>query len=121
LDRFSQAFSMAYEQRRQHPAVASTLARFNESLPGFEDHAERVLVACSLSFNGYGPDEDLIPPVSFLLEGIQAGSWLPLLLSAIETAPGLDPSERQAMVGAYIIVETMLFADELRGSCINTL
>jgi hypothetical protein len=121
MDRFSQAFSMAYEQRRQHPAVASTLARFNESFPGFEHNAERVLVACSLSFNGYQPDEDLIPPVSVLLEGIQAGSWLPLLLGAIETAPGLDRSERQAMVGAYLIVETMLFADELRGSDINTL
>jgi hypothetical protein len=121
MDRFSQAFSMAYEQRRQHPAVASTLARFNESLPGFEDHAARVLVACSLSFNGYRPDEDLILPVSYLLEGIQAGSWLPLLLSAIETAPGVDASERQAMVGAYLIVETMLFADEFRGSYIDTL
>lgn len=116
MDRVSHAISMAYEQRRQHPAVASILAHFNESLPGFEEHAARVLVACSLSFNGYRPEEDLIPPVSFLLEGIQAGSWLPLLLSAIETAPGLDPSERQAMVGAYLIVETMLFVDECRGS-----
>lgn len=121
MDRFSQAFSMAYEQRRHHPAVASTLARFNESLPGFEDHAARVLVACSLSFNGYGPEEALIPPVSYLLDGIQAGIWLPLLLSAIETAPGLDPGERQAMVGAYLIVETMLYADECRGLHIDTL
>lgn len=111
---WDEAMRQAYELRKAHPAVVAVLARFGEILPGMEGPAERVLVACSLSFNHYRPDEDLDLSPSVLFWGVEAGSWLPMLLTAIETARAVDETERRIMIGAYLIAETFLFHESIR-------
>lgn len=103
------AAQQAYDERKSHPAVVAVLQRFNEILPGLEQQAERVLVACSLSFNNYSAEEDCNPSPTTLLCDLEAGSWLPMLLTAIETAKLPDETERRIMIGAYLIAETFIF------------
>lgn len=99
----------AYKAKSSHPAIVAVLKRFSEILPGLEQEAERVLVACSLSFNNYSAEEDCNPSPSVLLGDLEAGSWLPMLLTAIETADLPDETERRILIGAYIIAETFIF------------
>lgn len=104
----------AYDARKSHPAVVAVLQRFNQILPGLEHMAERVLVACSLSFNNYSAEEDCNPSPTTLLCGLEGGSWLPMLLTAIETATLPDETERRIMIGAYLIAESFIFHETVR-------
>jgi len=104
----------AYDKRKSHPVVVAVLNRFSEIEPGFEHMAERVLVACSMSFNNYSEEEGCNPSPATLLYDLEGGSWLPRLLTAIETAPLPDETERRIMIGAYMIAESLVFHETVR-------
>lgn len=105
----------SYDARKTHPAVVAVLQRFNQILPGLEQEAERVLVACSLSFTGASEAEIRAHPSPVaLLHDLLAGSWLPTLFTAIETAPLTDEAERRIMIGAYLIAESFIFYESTR-------
>lgn len=111
---WSAACQAGYDKRASHSAVVAVLKRFNEREPGLEEWAERVLVVCSLGFNHYSREDGSFPCPITLMSDLNCGSWLPILLTAIEAEPLLDETQRSVMIGGYMIAESFIFHNALK-------